>query len=107
MSENSEKSENSVVLTSRNALITAVIATVIALAFNPISGYIGYQISKKLRKPIIKIDFINANFGYKKITLEQDIASEIRDHKNVFDEVLKRDFIKSFERPPGIHENPN
>lgn len=99
MSENSEKSENSVVLTSRNALITAVIATVIALAFNPISGYIGFQISKKLRQPRIKIDFINVNFGYKKITLEQDIVSDIRAHKNVFDKVAVLVLIKSFERP--------
>jgi hypothetical protein len=90
---------SSVVLTSRNALITAVIATVIALAFNPISGYIGYQISKKLRQPRIKIEFVNVNFGYKKISLEQDIVSDIRAYKNVFDKITWRDLIKSFERP--------
>lgn len=101
MSENTEKTKSSMVLTSRNALITAVIATVIALAFNPISGYIGYQISKKLRQPRIKIDFINVNFGYKSITLDQDIVSDIRAHKTVFDNVAERDLFKSFslQRP--------
>jgi len=100
MSENIEMTKNSVVLTSRNALITAVIVTVIALASMPISGFIGYTISKALSKPRIKIEFINANIGYKKVTLEKDIVSDIRNHKNVFYKVKERDLIKTFEQNP-------
>ena len=85
---------DSAFLTSRNALI----ATVIALALNPISGIIGYRLSKSLSKPRITIEFVNPVIKHKDIILEQDILSDIRVHKNAFDKITGYYLLETWEK---------
>lgn len=92
-------SHSSAFLTTRNALI----ATVIALAFNPISVIIGYLVSKALSKPIINIEFVNPIIGHKDIMLEQDIVSDIRVHKDAFDKITHYYLIETW----GKSKNPD
>ena len=87
-------SHNSAFLTARNALIV----TVIALAFNPISGIIGYFVSKSLSKPRINIEFVNSVIGYKDIILEKDMVSDIRVHKDAFDKITRYYLIETWEK---------
>jgi len=88
---NSKRGHNSVVLTTRNALIV----TVIALAFNPIYVIIGYHVSKGLRRPRINIEFANAVIEYKKIRLPTDMLSDLRRHQDIVDKLLQRWLVLS------------
>ncbi|MBN2129839.1 MAG: hypothetical protein JW741_10100 [Sedimentisphaerales bacterium] len=87
--------EKSAFLTARNTVIGALITTVVALAFNPISLVVGYRLSKALSKPKIRIEFVKPIVGYKNVVLEEDIVTDIASNREAFDKIKARWFMSS------------
>ena len=72
-------SKESAILIGRNA----VIATVIALAFNPISMVIGYCVSQALSKPKIRVEFVTPVLEYEEVTLPWELVGELGKYEAV------------------------
>jgi hypothetical protein len=88
-------SKESAYLTVRNALIV----TVIALAFNPISLIVGYYLSKSLSKPKIKIEFVHATVEYNTIVLNKDLVTNIISYKDAFNKIKAYHFFGQTTQP--------
>lgn len=85
-------SNESIFFTGRNALIV----TLIAIALNPLSIFIGYYLSKQLSKPDINIKHVTHQIEYKKVDLRPELIETIKYNKYAFDQIKKHIFLNEY-----------
>lgn len=87
-------SSDSIFMTGRNALV----ATLVAIALNPLAIFFGYYLSKELGKPRVFIEFVKPNIEYKKIKIEKNIIDIIRYNKDLFNKIIGLQYLDEIQR---------